>query len=284
MYLVCGIHGSGKTVYCHSMEKKLGIPCFSASKLIGKTICINQVKTKNIDRIDERQQVLISETKKLEAQYGEFILDGHLCLINDNGNIERIPQEVFLSMHISEIRVLRTDEGKIQKRMLERDGINWDLEYIKSFQSEEINYARELSVLCNTKLEIVDTSQEDNIILPISPVFANKIVNGEKKYEFRKKIAKKDVNKIYIYATSPVKKIIGEVEVLSKISMDKEELWELSYNEAGVTKEFYLKYFNENKEANAYLLGKVEKYYEGISLADIGVSYVPQSFVYIGEI
>ena len=66
--------------------------------------------------------------------------------------------------------------------------------------------------------------------------------------------------------------------------MDKEELWELSYNEAGVTKEFYLKYFSENKEANAYLLGKVEKYYEGISLADIGVSYVPQSFIYIGEI
>ena len=284
MYLVCGVHGSGKTVYCHSMEKKLGIPCFSASKLISKTICINQVKTKNIDRIDERQQILISEIEKLEEQYGSFILDGHLCLINDDGNIERIPQEVFLSMHISEIRVLRTDEGEIQKRMLERDGINWDLEYIKSFQSEEINYAKELSVLCNTKLEIVDTSQEDNIILPISPVFANKIVNGEKKYEFRKKLAKKDVNKIYIYATSPVKKIIGEVEVLSKISMDKKELWELSYNEAGVTKEFYLKYFSENKEANAYLLGKVEKYYEGISLADIGISYVPQSFVYIGEI
>lgn len=284
MYLVCGIHGSGKTVYCQSMKKKMGLPCYSASELINKTIAIQQVRTKNIDRINERQDALINEVDRLEKVYGEIILDGHLCLINKDGNVERIPQEVFMSFHISEIRVLKSDENEIQRRMKERDGIDWSLEYIEAFQTEEINYAKELSELCNVELKIIDTSKKDNILLPISPVYADKILNGEKTYEFRKKLSKKEIKKIYIYATSPIKKIIGEAEVLSRVSREKNDLWESCCDKAGVTHDFYLKYFSEQSEANAYIIGETMKYCEAISLEDVGILYVPQSHVYVREI
>ena len=51
------------------------------------------------------------------------------------------------------------------------------------------------------------------ILLSIKPEFSEKIFNETKKYEFRKRVARKKVEKIVVYATSPVKKIVGEVEV-----------------------------------------------------------------------
>jgi type I restriction enzyme S subunit len=49
------------------------------------------------------------------------------------------------------------------------------------------------------------------VLLSIKPQYVDEIVKGNKKYEFRKKIFKKkdEVQEIYIYSTSPVKKIIG---------------------------------------------------------------------------
>ena len=283
MYLICGIHGSGKTTYCRMMEKKERIPYFSASDLINKTIKLNQNKTKKIDQIDGRQAVLVSEVKKIREQYKEYILDGHLCLINDAGKIERIQEEVFCDLGISKIYVVKTDEKLILDRMKKRDDIDWTLDFVKSFQREEIKYAKYLSETYGLELKIIDATKKDNIILPISPIYVEKILNGQKKYEFRKKLAKKEVKKIYIYATTPVKKIVGEVEVKSKIVLPKEQLWIIAAERAGVTKEFYSKYFEKQNEACAYELGDVLKYNEGIMLKELGIKSVPQAFVYSSE-
>ncbi|HDT8147195.1 TPA: hypothetical protein RD696_002696, partial [Enterococcus faecalis] len=51
------------------------------------------------------------------------------------------------------------------------------------------------------------------ILLSIHPKFVDKIMTGEKKFEFRRVIAKRNPNKIIIYSTSPVCKVIGEAEV-----------------------------------------------------------------------
>ena len=56
------------------------------------------------------------------------------------------------------------------------------------------------------------------ILLPIKPEYAKKIVNKTKIYEYRKTKCKKNGGKIVIYCTSPVKKIIAEVEVKSIMS------------------------------------------------------------------
>ena len=44
------------------------------------------------------------------------------------------------------------------------------------------------------------------ILLPIKPEYANKIVDQTKLYEYRKSICKRNIDKIVIYSTSPVKK------------------------------------------------------------------------------
>ena len=49
-----------------------------------------------------------------------------------------------------------------------------------------------------------------SILLSIKPEYAEKILSGEKRYEFRRKLCKREIDKIYIYATRPVQKVIAD--------------------------------------------------------------------------
>jgi len=45
-----------------------------------------------------------------------------------------------------------------------------------------------------------------NVLLSIRPKYVEEIIKGNKRYEFRKSIFKKNVEEVWIYATSPTKK------------------------------------------------------------------------------
>ena len=49
-----------------------------------------------------------------------------------------------------------------------------------------------------------------NVILSIKPEFVEKIFSGEKQYEYRKILFKQKVDTVYIYASRPISKIVGE--------------------------------------------------------------------------
>ena len=93
-----------------------------------------------------------------------------------------------------------------------------------------------------------------SILLSIKPEFAEKILRGEKRYEFRRKLCQKEVDKIYIYETSPVKRVVGEAVVIEKLQGDKEMIWERTKDFAGVTREGFEQYFADMKTAGAYCL------------------------------
>lgn len=48
-----------------------------------------------------------------------------------------------------------------------------------------------------------------NIIISIKPEFVEKILSSDKKYEFRHRIYRQEVNKIYIYQTLPEQGIVA---------------------------------------------------------------------------
>ena len=60
------------------------------------------------------------------------------------------------------------------------------------------------------------------ILLSIKPEFADKIMSGKKKFEYRTHVPSRPINTIVIYSTFPVGKIIGEVEVIDTISRSEE--------------------------------------------------------------
>lgn len=58
------------------------------------------------------------------------------------------------------------------------------------------------------------------ILLSIKPEYANKIFDGQKHYEYRKRIPKKEVSKIVVYSSAPEQAVIGEVEVVKTLKIN----------------------------------------------------------------
>ncbi len=120
------------------------------------------------------------------------------------------------------------------------------------------------------------------ILMPINPEYVDEILAGRKKYEYRKIKAKRDnIDKMVIYSTSPIMKVVAEVDIKEIIEENPKKLWNITKNESGITKSFYEKYYKNKDKAIAYKLGKIKIYDEPKSLSDIGVNYVPQSFIYL---
>jgi len=122
---------------------------------------------------------------------------------------------------------------------------------------------------------------KNKILISIHPDFVDKIISGEKKYEFRTKVAKKDIDKIIIYSTHPTKKIIAEAKVKRIVYSNPDELWQETKDFAGINKEYFDKYFKNRSVAYAYELGDIFVYDSPKELNDLGFTYAPQSFVYI---
>ena len=119
------------------------------------------------------------------------------------------------------------------------------------------------------------------ILLSINPEYSERILQSTKKYEYRRQIAKKNVDRILIYSTAPEMKIVGSVEVKGVLAKSPEILWNETKSEAGICREKFFRYFNGKETAYAYQLGKVCQFNPPKTLADYQVSVPPQSFMYV---
>ena len=134
-----------------------------------------------------------------------------------------------------------------------------------------------------TKLFKDTPDTQAKIMLSIKPKYVEEIMAGRKKYEYRKRLAGESVKKIYIYETSPISKVVGEVDVEGVLTIPKDQLWEKTKYRSGISFEEYNEYFSCSDIGNAYILGKVTKYETPKSLESFGVSQPPQSFVYVNQ-
>lgn len=119
------------------------------------------------------------------------------------------------------------------------------------------------------------------ILLSIKPEYSRQIFSGRKKYEFRRRLAKQPVTKIVVYASSPVKAVVGEADVIGTIAMKPSLLWERVKEQAGISETEFQVYFTGCKKAYAYQLGKVTPYDVPVALSAYHLSHAPQSFVYL---
>jgi predicted transcriptional regulator len=122
-----------------------------------------------------------------------------------------------------------------------------------------------------------------NVLLSIKPVFAERIFNGQKRYEFRKVIFRNtNVKKIYVYASSPISKVIGEFQIDGVLKMPPDQLWQVSCAGAGITREFFDSYFLGREYGYAIKIGRVHQYNDPLELRKhFNIKQAPQSFVYV---
>ena len=119
------------------------------------------------------------------------------------------------------------------------------------------------------------------LLLSIKPEYVEKILQGEKKFEYRRRLAKEDVSYIYIYSTSPSMKVVASVYVKARLSDSPNELWKKTKAAAGISRTKFREYFRGCKTAYAYELSRVEIFEPEKKLSDLGLAVAPQSFVYI---
>ncbi|MBQ9266476.1 MAG: ASCH domain-containing protein [Bacilli bacterium] len=122
---------------------------------------------------------------------------------------------------------------------------------------------------------------KNRIIISINPEYVEKILSGAKKFEYRTKAAKKDIDKIIIYETTPIKMVVAEAEILDVLIMKPNDLWEHTKEYSGISKDFFDEYFKGRSIAYAYKIGKVTRYPEPIELSKYGIKSAPQSFIYL---
>lgn len=121
------------------------------------------------------------------------------------------------------------------------------------------------------------------ILLSIKPQYVDKIVSGEKKYEFRKTIFKrKQVDKIVVYSSGKVGKLIGEIKFTTILSDTPLNIWNITKEKAGLSKGDFFDYFRNKEIAHAIKIESFEPYCHAISIQEKypGVN-PPQSFVYV---
>lgn len=89
-------------------------------------------------------------------------------------------------------------------------------------------------------------------LLSIFPRYANKILSGEKRLEFRKSWASEDVSALVIYATAPIQKIVGIARVKKVHQGSATALWRLArLINGGVSRRVLYEYFRGKQEGFA---------------------------------
>ena len=117
-----------------------------------------------------------------------------------------------------------------------------------------------------------------NLIISIKPEFVSRILSGEKKYEFRRRIYKKEVDKIYIYQTLPDAGIVAYFTPGEIIKDTPQNLWDNFKDVSGTTEEHLLGYLHDKNEAYAIEITDLVILDEPFIPDDI---QAPQSYKYI---
>lgn len=123
------------------------------------------------------------------------------------------------------------------------------------------------------------------VLLSIKPEYAEKILQGEKKFEFRKAVFKdRSVTTVLIYATMPVGKVIGEFEVDEVLSDSPQVIWSLTSAFSGITQTFFNQYFLGRGTAHAIKVKQARRFDQPLSLKTFVPSgAAPQSFCYVRD-
>lgn len=121
-----------------------------------------------------------------------------------------------------------------------------------------------------------------SVLLSIKPEFAEKILSGEKRFEFRRVVPKRPVERVVVYASSPVCRVVGEFSVRQVVSDTPKALWRRTREHAGISWAYFIRYFGGRSCAHAFEVEHAVRYAEPIDPKRVDRSFrPPQSFAYL---
>jgi predicted transcriptional regulator len=120
-----------------------------------------------------------------------------------------------------------------------------------------------------------------DLLMSIIPMVGRRITSGKKKYEYRRSIFKKPVNRVYLYLSSPERKIAGYFIYQGHIEGTVREIWEATRDQSAATEAAYLDYFKNARKAYAIRIEEFINFPEPVDPWKTPGFLPPQSFRYI---
>ncbi|MBN9619395.1 MAG: ASCH domain-containing protein, partial [Actinobacteria bacterium] len=108
-------------------------------------------------------------------------------------------------------------------------------------------------------------------LMSIHPEYADAILAGTKKVEFRKRPIADDVTHVIVYATAPVSAIVGAFTVENQATAAPSNLWRRFAKVGGITRHGFFSYFADRTQAIRY--GEI------LQLNDVSVGFHPAGHV-----
>ena len=124
-----------------------------------------------------------------------------------------------------------------------------------------------------------------NVIISIRPEYALKIISGEKTIELRRRFPTEGIvgGIALIYASSPIKEIIGYTVIQNVRKLPIDTLWKTCSKQACVSKEFFYDYFSGVSDGYALDLEQPVKLVKPLDIKRLQEEFLlsaPQSFRY----
>ena len=138
---VGGVHGVGKSEFSNMVSHTLGISHLSASELISQQRKAPAAISKRVQDVGGNQDALITAIESHPIDGRKFILDGHFCVFDSLGMIQKIPIETFRKLAPVAVVVLLDEVDQIQERLRIRDKKNSQPELLKQLQNTEREHA-----------------------------------------------------------------------------------------------------------------------------------------------
>lgn len=119
-------------------------------------------------------------------------------------------------------------------------------------------------------------------LLPIQPRYANAIIRGEKRVEFRRRRFGREVQYVVVYASSPIRAIIGYFRISSISEGCPLAIWEEFKHIGGIDHEDYFRYYEGADRAVAIGIERVCVLGSPVPLNRLSGSLkAPQSYSYL---
>ena len=121
------------------------------------------------------------------------------------------------------------------------------------------------------------------VLLSIKPKYVKEILSGAKQYEFRKQIFKNAFTKtVFIYSSSPQKKIVACFRVGKIVEGHPDYLWEHFWDVSGLSEQEFFDYFSDRDTGYAIRIDELVEFPKPVDPHILIERFVaPQSFCYV---
>ena len=139
-----GSHGVGKGTTCKEICSQTDLIHITASEVL-KWNEISDLNNKNVEDIGDTQDRLVKGLERVVEKGKRYLLDGHFCLFNSKGEVERVPMATFKKISPSMLLVVTVQTKLVKERLEKKDKKLYDLALLEQMQSNEVKYAKEIA-------------------------------------------------------------------------------------------------------------------------------------------